>query len=43
LGHSTPPQPPMSIYCGQTVGGIKMPLGMEIGIGPGHIVLEGAQ
>jgi len=29
------------VYCGQTVGCIKMPLGMEIGVGPGHIVLDG--
>ena len=27
------------IYCGQTVGWIKMPLGMEVDLGPGHIVL----
>jgi len=29
------------VYCGQTVGWIKMPLGMEIGLGPGCIVLDG--
>jgi len=29
------------VYCGQTVGWIKMKLGMEIGLGPGHIVLDG--
>jgi len=29
------------VYCGQTVGWIKMKLGMEVGIGPGHIVLDG--
>jgi len=29
------------VYCGQTVGWIKMPLGMEIGLGPCHIVLDG--
>jgi len=28
-------------YCDQTVGGIKVKLGMELGIGPGHIVLDG--
>jgi len=28
-------------YCGQTVELIKMPLGMEIGLGPGHTVLDG--
>ena len=27
--------------CGQTVGRIKMKLGMEVGLGPGHIVLDG--
>ena len=31
------------VFCGQTVGWIKMPLGMEIGLGPGHIVLDGDQ
>jgi len=29
------------VYCGQTVGRIKMKLGMQIGLGPGHIVLGG--
>jgi len=29
------------VYCGQTVGWIKMPLGMEVGLGPGDIVLDG--
>ena len=29
------------VYCGQTVGRIKMKLGMEVGLGPGHIVLGG--
>jgi len=28
-------------YCGQTAGWIKMTLGIEVGLGPGHIVLEG--
>ena len=27
-----------SVYYGHTVGWIKMPLGMEVGICPGHIV-----
>jgi len=31
------------VYCGQTVGWIKMPLGTEEGLGPGHIVLFGDQ
>ena len=29
------------VYYGQTVGWIKMKLGMEVGLGPGHIVLDG--
>ena len=29
------------VYCGQTVGWIKMPLGKEVGLDPGHIVLGG--
>jgi len=29
------------VYCGQTVGRIKMKLGMQEGLGPGHIVLDG--
>jgi len=29
------------VYCGQTVGRIKMKLGMHVGLGPGHIVLDG--
>jgi len=29
------------VYCCQTVGWIKMKLGMEVGLGPGHIVLDG--
>ena len=29
------------VCCGQTVGWIKMALGMEIGLGPVHIVLDG--
>jgi len=44
LGPSSPKkgaQPPLfdHVYCGQTAGWIKMPLGMEAGLGPGHIVL----
>ena len=30
-----------SVYCGQTTGWIKMKLGMELGLDPGHIVLDG--
>jgi len=29
------------VYCGQTVGWIKMKLVMQVGLGPGHIVLDG--
>jgi len=29
------------VYCGQTVGWIKMKLLMEVGLGPGQIVLDG--
>ena len=29
------------VYCGQMVGWIKMPLGTEVGLGPGGIVLDG--
>ena len=31
----------MLVYCGQTVGQIKMKLGTQVGLGPGHIVLDG--
>jgi len=29
------------VYCNQTVGWIKMPVGTEVGLGPGVIVLDG--
>ena len=29
------------VYCGQKVGWIKMKLGVQVGLGPGHIVLDG--
>ena len=29
------------VYCGQTAGRMKMPLGAEVDLGPGHIVLDG--
>ena len=29
------------VYCGQTIGCIKMPLCTEVGLGPGDIVLDG--
>ena len=40
-GHS--PQFSVHVCCGQTAGQIKMALGMEMGLGPGHIVLAGDQ
>jgi len=29
------------VYCGQTVGRIKMKLRVQVGLSPGHIVLDG--
>jgi len=29
------------VNCGQTVGRIKMKRGTQVGLGPGHIVLDG--
>jgi len=29
------------VHCGQTVGRITMKLGAQVGLGPGHIVLDG--
>jgi len=40
-GHSSPPHSLAHVYCGQMVGWIRMPLGMEVGLGPSHIVLDG--
>jgi len=40
-GRSSPPQFSAHVYCGQTAGWIRMALGMEVGLGPGHIVLDG--
>ena len=31
------------VYCGQTAGWTKMPLGMEVGLGPGDFVFDGFQ
>jgi len=31
----------MTVYCDQTVGWIKMKLGMQVGLGHGHTVLDG--
>ena len=40
-GDTAPPQFSAHVYCGQTAEWIKMALGMEVGHGPGHIVLDG--
>jgi len=45
-GDSAPPkghsrQFSAHVYCGQTAGWIKIPLGTEVGLGPGDIVLDG--
>jgi len=49
-GHSSPPQKggrasqfSAHLYCGQTAGCIKMPLGMEVDLCPGDFVLDGDQ
>ena len=33
----------MLVYCGQTAEWIKMPLSIEVGLGPGDFVLDGTQ
>ena len=40
-GGATPLPFSANVYCGQTVGRIKMKLGKEVGFAPGHIVLDG--
>jgi len=40
-GRSSPPQFSANVRCGQTAGWTKMPLGMEVGIGPGNCVRWG--
>ena len=42
-GGGDPPQFSAYVYCGQTAGWIKMALDMEVGLGQGHIVLDGDQ
>jgi len=37
----TAPQFSPHVHCGQTAGWIKMALSMEVGLGPGYIVLDG--
>jgi len=39
-GAEPPPQFLVHVCCGQTAGWIKMALGMKVGLGPGHIVLD---
>jgi len=45
-GQRTHPPPPSTqflayVYCGQTAGWMKTPLGAKVDLGPGHIVLDG--
>jgi len=40
-GTSTPTQFLAHVYCGQMAGRMKTPLGTEVDLGPGHIVLDG--
>ena len=40
-GGGVPPFFSAHVYCGQTARCIKMVLGMEVGLGPIHIVLDG--
>jgi len=39
-GGTASPQFSAHVYCGQTAGWIKMPLSTEVGLSPGHIVLD---
>jgi len=41
-GAESPPQFSAHVCCSQTAGWIMMALGMEVGLGPSHIVLDGA-
>ena len=38
---TAPTQFSAHVYCGQTAGFIRIPLGMEVGLSPGNIVLDG--
>jgi len=40
-GGGAPPQFSVHVYCGRTAGWINMALDMEVGLAPGHIVLDG--
>jgi len=37
----TAPQFSVDVYCGQTAGWMKTPLGTEVDLGTGHIALDG--
>jgi len=37
----SPPQFSVHVYCGQMAEWMKMPLGTEVDLGPGHAVLDG--
>jgi len=39
-GTELPPQFSTHVYCDQTAGWIKMPLGTEVGLSPGDVVLD---
>jgi len=40
-GGAKPPEFSARVYCGKTADWIKMPLGVEVGLRPGRIVLDG--
>ena len=40
-GTAASPRFSVHVYCGQTAGWSKMPLGMEVGLAPAHIALDG--
>ena len=40
-GRGAPPQFLAHVYYGQTAGWIEMALGMEVGLGPVHVMLDG--
>ena len=40
-GHTHPTQFLAHVYCGQMARWMKTPLGTEVDLGPGHIVLDG--
>jgi len=39
--HTHPTQFLAHVYCGQSAGWMKTPLGTEVDLGPGHTVLDG--